>query len=76
MPRALLKAGDCESGYTLEFVSDDGDILKLDDGSVWRVDPGDTIDAATWVPPVDVIVCDDKIINLDDNEQVGVTRLR
>jgi hypothetical protein len=76
MPRGWAKAGDCESGHWIAFVSDDGDIIKLDDESVWQVDPGDTADAATWVPPVDVIVCDDKIINLDDNEQVGVTRLR
>lgn len=76
MPRGGAKAGDCESGHWIAFVSDDGDIIKLDDESVWQVDPGDTADAATWVPPVDVIVCNDKIINLDDNEQVSVTRLR
>jgi len=75
-PRARAKAGDCERGHWIEFVSDDGEILKLEDGSVWRVDPGDTVDVSTWVPPVDVIVCDDTIINLDDNEKVGVTRLR
>ena len=53
-----------------------GEIVKLEDGSLWQVDAVDTIDTALWLPISDVIVCGDKMINTDDNETVGVTRLR
>jgi hypothetical protein len=33
LDRALTARG-CESGYSLECVSNDGDIIKLDDSSV------------------------------------------
>jgi hypothetical protein len=56
-------------------VSDDGDIIKLEDGSIWEVDAGDTVDSALWLPTTNVIVCEDKLINTDDNEKIGATRL-
>jgi hypothetical protein len=69
-------SGDCESGHWIDSVMSDGEIIKLEDGSVWRVDAGDTVDSMLWLPISDVVVCSDKIINTDDNETVGVTRLR
>lgn len=66
----------CEDGHWIDSVSSDGEIVKLEDGSVWEVDPADSVDSALWLPVTDVIVCEDKIINVDDNESVGVTRLR
>ena len=38
---------------------------------------GDSITSALWLPVSDVLVCGDKIINTDDNnESVAVGRLR
>ncbi len=66
----------CENGHWIESVTDDGEIIKLEDGSIWQVDATDTIDSALWLAMSDVILCNDKMINVDDNEKVSVTRLR
>jgi hypothetical protein len=66
----------CEDGHWVDSVSDDGTIVKLDDGSVWEVDSVDAIDSALWLPTTDIIACDDKLINTDDNEKVSARRLR
>ena len=55
---------------------DDGHILKLEDGSLWEVDSFDIVTSALWLPISDVVVCDDKIINVDDGETVSAHRLR
>ena len=66
----------CEDGHWVDNVSDDGTIVKLEDGSVWEVDAVDAIDSALWLPTTDIIACDDKLINIDDNEKVSARRLR
>jgi len=68
--------GSCESGHWIESVSNDGEIVKLEDGSVWQIDAGDTVDTMLWLPTTDVISCGDKLINIEDNETVGSIRLR
>jgi len=66
----------CESGHWVESVSDDGQIVKLEDGSIWEVDAVDAIDSALWLPTTDIVACDDKLINTEDNETVSATRIR
>ncbi len=73
---------------SLSEVAADGEILVMLSGDVYRVLPGDTIDSALWLPPSDVIICARtitvkgkamlyyEIINVDDKEKVGATRLR
>lgn len=65
----------CEDGHSLQAVEGDGKILKLDDGSIWEVDDVDTVTSSIWLPASEVIVCESKIINTDDNESVQVTPL-
>ncbi len=69
-------SSDCESGHWVESVSGDGQIVKLEDGSIWEVDAVDAIDSALWLPTTDIVACDDKLINTEDNETVSATRLR
>jgi len=57
-------------------VAADGQIIKLEDGSIWEVDPVDVIDSALWLPISDIVVCDDKLINTDDNETVSAREIR
>lgn len=83
----IALAAECEDD-TLDKVAADGEILVMLSGAVYRVLPGDTIDSALWLPPADVIICEKKItvkgkgmlyyeiINVDDREKVGATRLR
>lgn len=71
------QASKCESGHWIESVSDDGEIIKLEDGSIWRIDDTDTIDSALWLPTEDVLVCPGQLINTDsDNEHVGAKKLK
>jgi hypothetical protein len=58
-------------------VLDDGTVIKLDDGSLWKVDTTDSITASLWLATSDVLVCDDsRIVNVDDEETVHVHRIR
>ncbi len=74
-PLVWATAG-CESGHWIVSVSDNGQIIKLEDGSIWMVDTVDAIDSMLWLPTTDIIACDDKLINVDDNETVTATRIR
>lgn len=73
-PRAAVSG--CEAGHWIESVSADGQIIKLEDGSIWEVDPVDVIYSALWLPLTDIVVCGDKLINIDDNESVYARRIR
>jgi len=79
-PKAVLgqrgSLSGCESGHWVESVSSDGQIVKLEDGSIWEVDGVDAIDSVLWLPTTEIVACDDKLINTDDNETVSATRLR
>jgi hypothetical protein len=84
--RGVAKAGDsrsqrlsssgCESGHWVDSVSGDGQIVKLEDGSIWKVDSVDAIDSMLWLPTTDIVACGDKLINTEDNESVSATRIR
>jgi hypothetical protein len=76
LPRRRSGSSGCESGHWVESVSDDGQIIKLEDGSIWEVDDADTVDSALWLPTTDILACDAKLINTEDNETVSATRLR
>ena len=73
---AAAPASACEDGHWIDEVLADGQILKLEDGSLWKVGPIDTPTSSLWLPVSDVIVCDDKIVNVDDGETVQVRRIR
>jgi len=66
----------CDDGHWVDSISSDGTIVKLEDGSIWEVDAVDAIDSALWLPTTDIIACDDKLINTDDNETVSARRIR
>jgi len=72
-----MAKASCESGYDIQTKSDDGSILTLNDGSVWRVNAADTVDTELWLTAENILVCDDgTFINTDENnEQVEVELL-
>lgn len=55
-----------------------GEVIILDDGSVWQVAGYDTITSELWLELSDVVINDDedKMISIDDNESVDVQRVR
>lgn len=74
--RPRSSTSSCESGHWIDSVSDDGSIVKLEDGAIWEVDSYDAIDSALWLPTSDIVVCEGKLINTDDNETVEATQIR
>ncbi len=72
----LAPNSDCESGHWVDSVMSDGEIVKLEDGSVWRVSSADSIDSNLWLPTDDIVVCDGTLINTDDSEKVEATRIK
>ena len=64
---------------SIESVSDDGSIIVMISGAVFRVAPIDQVDTALWLPADDVLVCggDTELINRDESgERASVVRLR
>lgn len=74
-PRVQADRVGCESGHWIESVAGDGKIIKLEDGSMWEVDDVDTVISSIWLPISEVVVCNNKIINVDDGESVTASPL-
>jgi len=74
--RGRFGSSGCETDHWIDSVSSDGGIIKLEDGSIWQVSVIDRITSTLWLPISDIVACDDKLINTDDNESVEATRLR
>ena len=69
-------AGTCENGHWVQSVTDDGEIVKLEDGTVWEVLGGDAVASMLWLPTENIVVCGGYLINTDDNEKVSARRIR
>lgn len=62
--------------HWIQSVSSDGLIIKIEDGSLWKVDNIDRIYTALWLVTENVIILDDKhMINTDNNKNVSVTKI-
>jgi hypothetical protein len=70
------RVNGCEAGHWVDSVLSDGEIVKLEDGSIWQIDSVDTVDSSLWLETEDVTVCGGKLINTDDNSSVGAHRLQ
>jgi hypothetical protein len=76
LPIKSAASSDCEDGHFLWENLADGKILKLEDGSVWKVSSYDAVTSMTWSTSDDIVICDGKLINVDDSEEVEATRIR
>jgi len=82
-----VDAAQC-SEDSIKSVTSDGEIIVMLSGAIFEVMAGDTIDSALWLPISDVMICERamtlrgkrvpyyELINLDDKEKVGATRLK
>ena len=73
--QAAQNRRQCATGHWVQSVSGDGQIVRLEDGSAWQVNSVDAVTTALWLPTTDVIACDDRLINTDNNEAVGAMRV-
>lgn len=68
-------ASACEDGHWIKEVSSNGAIVILEDGSVWEINSTDRIDSQLWLSTENVVACDDKLINTDEDEVVEASKL-
>lgn len=66
----------CETGLSITANLADGKIIKLDDGSVWKINSVDANDSRFWSVGDDVVACDDKLLNIDESEEVEAVRIK
>ena len=58
--RAVQVYSGVGESHTLDTVGADGEILKLDDGSIWQVSSVDQVDTSLWLATEDILVIDSK----------------
>jgi hypothetical protein len=85
VPRVTLSSGGIYIGAgSGHWISEnhDGEIIELEDGSMWQVDAVDTVEAAIWLPVSNITVIDSttgvgyELINTDDHEKVSATLIK
>lgn len=65
----------CEEHW-IGQISDHGHLVKLEDGSLWRIDSRDSTKAALWLQFAEVAVCGGKLVNEDTREELRAERIR
>jgi hypothetical protein len=65
-------------GHWIETNAEDGDLIILEDGSLWKIDPMDKVDASLWLETTEITVIESDdgspgydylLINTDDSEK-------
>jgi len=70
------QSSGCEDGHWIQSIAGNGEIIKLEDGSIWQVDGVDTVTSSIWLPVSNITICGPYLINTDDGEKVSATRLK
>jgi hypothetical protein len=67
---------NCEDGHWIASVSSGGEIVKLEDGSIWEISAIDRIDTTLWLITEEVTICGGRLINTDTGDAVDATRIK
>jgi hypothetical protein len=67
---------DCEDGHWISSISSGGEIVTLEDGSIWEISPIDRIDTMLWLVTEEITICDGRLINTDTGDAVDATRIK
>jgi hypothetical protein len=73
--KRYVRSNGCETGHWVDSVLSDGEIVKLEDGTIWKIDDMDTVDSSLWLDTEDITVCEGKLINTDDKTSVGAHQI-
>lgn len=73
---AVPSARGCADGHWIDSVTGSGMLVKLEDGSIWEVDPADAIYSMLWLPTEQILICGQTLIKADNGEKVKATRLK
>jgi hypothetical protein len=70
---ATSAAGElCNDRGTITLVKESGSVIIVDKVTIWDVEQEDQETAAFWLPGQDVMVCGDRMLNLDNHEVVAL----
>ena len=72
----LGSESSCTKEHWIKSKSNDGAIIILEDESVWEVNIVDRIHSILWIPTENVIVCNGKMVNLNNGNKINVIRLK
>lgn len=75
-PKVKGQPRGCDDGHWIQSVAGNGEIITLEDGSIWQVDSIDSITSSIWLPVSNVTICGSTMINTDDGEKVSVTKIK
>ena len=67
--------GDCGIEYSIRFVSNDGTVITLDNGTRWQVISEGRVITGIWLARDRVTICGRTMTNVKDGDEVRVTRL-
>lgn len=73
-PKAASR--NCIDGHWISSVSSNGQIVTLEDRSIWEIDAVDAIDTMLWLPTENVLICGRRMINGRNGKAVGAIRLK
>ena len=68
-------SSNCIDGHWISSVSGNGQIVMLEDRSVWEVDAVDAIESMLWLPTENILICGSRMINSSNGKAVRATRL-
>jgi hypothetical protein len=68
-------SGACEEHW-IRQISNHGHLIRLEDGSLWRIDSRDSSQSAHWLQFAEVSVCGGKLVNEDTREEIHAERIR
>lgn len=68
----------CEDGSWVSSVSSGGEIVILDDNSVWEIDAVDRVETSVWTLSDNIVTCEeeDALINTDTGDKVSARKIR
>ena len=62
----------CSDRGTITLVEENGSVIIVDKVTIWDVEKEDLETSAFWLPGQSVMVCGDRMLNLDNHEVVAL----
>ena len=78
----LLAAGqvhakeECDTSHLVQDIDKDGEIVILDDDSIWEVEKEDSPDSTLWLPFTRIAICKGRLINTENGDSVRAHRIK
>lgn len=66
----------CVNGHRVASIGGNGEVVALEDGSLFEVERSDRVDTMLWLPNEEVLTCGRKLANMDAGDAVLATRIR